>query len=614
MKITSINIPSNFLEKGLSDINIDRLGDTVVIAGKSGSGKTRFLDIIFDCINNRRIMPLALYNTIVDKIKNAENEIEKHLNSKNQTALESQKQLLLQFKEQMKIDSFFELDSRQKRQIAVKFVPNKFEFISPKKLKDEEKEHHYKSAKNIEDINNLNKYVLPYIQHEDDNYFYATHQKYENNPMSATYRESFNKLNKLISAFLGTEICRIENKCSIFNRPIESAGLSDGQKVLLQLCVLIHANGATLNNLILILDEPENHLHPEAQIEFIKKVKEVLKNGQIFIATHSIHILSFLNTSDIWYMYENKIKYAGKAPEEVLNGLLGGKERVEQLHEFLGLPSIFATNQFAYECLFSPNAVLTGPEDKQIKQISAIVEKFKNENGSIRLLDYGAGKGRLISSILNNDNKQSELCKWLDYTAFDKNPSDKSICEDAIVRVYGNSDSRYFNKDNEILRYKDEKNFDIAVMCNVLHEISPNSWLNTFKQDSLIGRLLKDDGYLLIIEDTIIPNGELPNDDGFFILGETEVKYLFDIPASDSTFITESDNNEKRLFAYLIPKKYLTNITEELIKEALEVLRKKCIDEIEELRKKVDFRSGKLLGLWSQQLANLVIYLDKKSK
>jgi ABC-type multidrug transport system ATPase subunit len=610
MKIKSVNIPENFLKKGLNDIRLDRLGDTVIIAGKNGSGKTRFLDIIFNCVNNENMIFTS------KQFKNYQREISDYKdvikNNPKSQSLETWKKKLSELKKKLEIDSFFKLDFRQEKHIAVRFVPNRLTLTSPKELTEERKDAYYSNTKNIVHIDKINEYVLTYIQREDDNYFYATHQKYENLPESAAYRESFNKLNELIIAFLGTEIRRIDNNCSIFDRPIEVANLSDGQKVLLQLCVLIHALGVTLDNLILILDEPENHLHPAAQIEFIRKVKEVLKNGQIWIATHSIHILSFLNTSDIWYMYDNKIKYAGKGPEEVLNGLLGGKEQVEQLHDFLGLPSIFAINQFAYECLFAPNAIITGSEDSQIKQISEIVEKLKDESGIIRLLDYGAGKGRLISSIMENSINQSELCNSLDYIAFDKNNFDKSVCEDAIARVYGNSQNRYFNDNTELLGHKNSSSFDIIVMCNVLHEISPNDWISIFKQGSLIDRLLKDNGYLLIIEDTAIPNGELPNDDGFFILGETEIKYLFNVPVEDSNFITQSYNDKKRLFAYLIQKKYLTNITEASIKEALILLRDKCKEEIKNLQKNTDFKSGKLLGLWSQQLANLVIYLDKR--
>jgi len=51
MRITSVNIPEDFMKKGLSKINIDRLGENIIIAGKNGAGKTRLLNIIFDNIN-----------------------------------------------------------------------------------------------------------------------------------------------------------------------------------------------------------------------------------------------------------------------------------------------------------------------------------------------------------------------------------------------------------------------------------------------------------------------------------------------------------------------------------------------------------------------------------
>ena len=38
MKITGINIPKDFLGKGLQEINEKRFGDVVMIAGKNGAG------------------------------------------------------------------------------------------------------------------------------------------------------------------------------------------------------------------------------------------------------------------------------------------------------------------------------------------------------------------------------------------------------------------------------------------------------------------------------------------------------------------------------------------------------------------------------------------------
>lgn len=55
----------------------------------------------------------------------------------------------------------------------------------------------------------------------------------------------------------------------------------------------------------------------------------------------------------------------------------------------------------------------------------------------------------------------------------------------------------------------------------------------------------------------------------------------------EQDFITESFNNEGRLYAYLIPKKYLKKMSGELIKKALEILSKYCLDEIKKLKGEV---------------------------
>jgi len=604
MKIIGLDIPENFMEKGLKQINIDRLGDVVVITGKNGAGKTRLLEIISQGVP-AYLMTTVHYANNLEATKHYQTFIENNQDNSDEISENNTLNLL---KQQKSNDDCFRVDLRQNDKYdVVKFVPNKFGFIAPNGITPKQKEIYHSKAKKLTNIKNINSYVLSYLQQESDNNFHATHQDYFNDPKSLSYRTSYNNLNDIINTFLGIRMGRQANNCTLFGRTLETVNLSDGQNVLLQLCVLIHAQGATLDNMILILDEPENHLHPEAQIEFIKKVKEALTNGQIWIATHSIHILSYLETSDIWYMKDGNIKYAGKNPEDVLSGLLGGEEQIERLQDFIGLPSVLAANQFAYECLFAPNTSLTGPEDKQTKQITTLIENLKDINGNMRILDFGAGKGRLISSILDNSDK-TDLLNWLDYVAYDEYSDDKQICEDAISRVYGTSDKRYFNNKNSILGDRDEKSFDVIIMCNVLHEISPNDWVSVFNNESLIYKILSDNGYLLVVEDTAIPKGERPNSDGFFILNRAELKKLFDIPASNDSFTTESHNDEKRLFAHLISKQHLQKISDISKNETLNILKDKCIEDIKKLKTQTDYRSGKLLGLCSQQLANIIVY------
>ncbi|WP_374759976.1 AAA family ATPase [Acidithiobacillus thiooxidans] len=63
------------------------------------------------------------------------------------------------------------------------------------------------------------------------------------------------------------------------------------------------------------MDEPENHLHPSAVIDLLDAIKEQNPHGQIWIATHSIPLLSHYDEGSIWYVDEGSISFAGRKPE-----------------------------------------------------------------------------------------------------------------------------------------------------------------------------------------------------------------------------------------------------------------------------------------------------------
>ena len=67
-------------------------------------------------------------------------------------------------------------------------------------------------------------------------------------------------------------------------------GMSDDQVVLLTLTCLI---ASTVERTLILIDEPENHLHPPLLSAFIRALSELLirKNGLAIIATHSPVIL-----------------------------------------------------------------------------------------------------------------------------------------------------------------------------------------------------------------------------------------------------------------------------------------------------------------------------------
>lgn len=127
----------------------------------------------------------------------------------------------------------------------------------------------------------------------------------------------------------------------------------------------------------------------------------------------------------------------------------------------------------------------------------------------LRILDYGAGKGRLISNIVDLDEvNQEKLIEKIDYIAFDKFADDKEYCESALIKAYGTCEKRYFNDFSNLLSVYDKGSFDVVIMCNVLHEIDPKDWLKLFQNEGTISSLLSENGILLLVEDHQIPIGE----------------------------------------------------------------------------------------------------------
>jgi len=130
---------------------------------------------------------------------------------------------------------------------------------------------------------------------------------------------------------LNTKLDRDKNgDATLFQRRLGDTRLSDGQKILLQFCVALYSQKKSLDELILFLDEPENHLHPEALIEVVDKIIASVTNGQVWIATHSINLLAHFDPSCIYYMEDGVLRYSGNVPHQVLTGLLGSEDEISK--------------------------------------------------------------------------------------------------------------------------------------------------------------------------------------------------------------------------------------------------------------------------------------------
>jgi len=629
MRITKVDIPKTpDSNDGLEHIKMAKLGQIVLIAGKNGSGKTRILNKIISTlgskhkkqgvenakkqIENINISLNAYGKALVglqnqlsktvnqQQIDNLNNDIKTHID-----AIEKAKREI-EARENIINWKLIETSELSENYISVPFVPKQLEL---KDCNTFQKNQIITAATNVSNVGvgHLPDGTFAKIQVIQDRCREATH------PDSQVSKEEkqiaikdYEKLNKLVEIFLNTSVERtLDGEATLFGFPMGKSNLSAGQKILLQFCLAIYSQGTALKDLILILDEPENHLHPSVIIETLDRIQKCNSNGQIWIATHSIPLLAHFDPSLIWYVENNKIGHAGKIPEKVLHSLLGSDDEVARLQDFISLPAQYATSRYAFECLVEPPAVMTGSDDPQSYQVRTELLKL-SKDGKLRVLDFGAGQGRFISNIFDlEQTDHTKLIDKLDYIAYDKFDKDKEHCEDSIKKVFGNCNNRYFNDTEKLLSIYDKKSFNVIIMCNVLHEIDPKDWLKLFSTDGLIPSLLADNGLLLLVEDHQMPIGEKAYQKGFLVLDTPQLKDLFKITEKDTAFVFSDNKGDGRLKAHQIPKDCLTRIDENSRLDSLKSLSSIAREKILDIRtKEQNYQNGKLHGFWTQQFAN----------
>lgn len=397
--------------------------------------------------------------------------------------------------------------------------------------------------------------------------------------------------------------------------------LSPGQQVLFQFACMLHAQGHNLANCIVLMDEPENHLHPKVLLEVVDSITASLGGGQLWIATHSVPLVAHLASRDascLWLVEDGKVSSAKRGPTDVLYSLMGGADATGQLGDFLRLPEQYATLRFLAQCLEPPGVVGADVADPQTTQIRDIVVGCaKGLERRLRLLDYGAGKARLLRTLAEGPQSPS---KWLDYHAFDPDPTHEEERRGEIARVYDDAVNR--SLDDKALNSAgiDAGSVDIIVMCNVLHEIHPDEWRRLFGATGLLSELLQSDGHLLIVEDYGISVGERAHPYGFLLLADEELVKLFDIKSSDRegkrfARSTPSDKRFKdRLVAHLVGaacvQRFSAGTQRAAIQKLFDRMSKDLKSMLETNVEKHDARVGRDYARTAQLMANARLWLD----
>ena len=586
---------------------MQRLGKVVLLAGKNGSGKSRLLSLVQSAASFFQTKHQT--GVFRQRIQELEEIRKKGELSPDQTHHYEN------YKRDLERATRFELSADAAPEI-VAFFPKIVKLEDPYHHGGQETKSREQQTRNfsnglIHGLRELNVNALSAIQLIQTRHWEASHPR---SSASADHKVSaereYEELNSLILSLLGESLQRDhEGSATLFGFRIGDSKLSGGQAILLQLAVALHnlRLGSRIREAILLIDEPENHLHPAAMLQVISSLESLLADGQLWIATHSVPLLAHFDPSSIWWMENGKVEFAGTAPRRVLEGLLGDEERILKSSDFLNLPFSLASTRFAHQCLSPAPVVQTGVHDPQNKQIADLLKELGI--AKLRLLDFGAGRGRLVS-FFGATEDPSILKSSLDYVAFDLDSANKESCMAAIDQVYGDSADRYFNRDVELFTARDVGSFDVIVMCNVLHEIPAADWLSLFAAEGTIRRALNPNG-VLVLEDMNLPVGELPHQKGFLVLDTPQIKTLFKLSTDDKA-VSAVSHSGGRLKAHRIPTAYLGRVDSESRKNALQGLSHSARTEIGRLRQaKGSYQDGRLHGFWLQQFANAQLALEQ---
>lgn len=438
-----------------------------------------------------------------------------------------------------------------------------------------------------------------------------------NNPRLAMQLDDAIAFQKIAEALLGTKVEWTMTEAGIavpllFGREFSQSELSEGQKILLAWTIVLHKQRESLRNAVVLIDEPENHLHPDVCSRALTQLqREVLgDHGQIWLATHSIPLIAWAGIEALYAVKDGTVEYAGNRVSEVVDTLAGGADGRERLRTFLADAERVGFMHFIAQSLADPGVARGQDGDPQEQSFAELVARLSTGRERLRILDFGAGRGRLAQALTTSFAGRPGLLDRLSYVAFDPSPdhADERTSNVAKLRSAG-ADAESVEDIRKLAL--DGAGVDLVVMCNVLHEIEPQRWQRVFQD---CRNSLRPEGSLVVIEDQRPAVGELPHEKGFIVLDHVEMQAMFggsDTVRSLPDAIPEPYRT--RVTVLELPAKILGNWTSENQTRALEMVRSRARDAVERLRDRnapVTQQSGRLHALYAMLWMNADMALN----
>jgi energy-coupling factor transporter ATP-binding protein EcfA2 len=637
VRFKKITIPKDITQKsGIESIDIQCLSNVIAFVSKNGSGKTRILDLI----ENHPCSTGTKFETIPNDLKTQFIELEKSIelanlltklnNSPNDYTLMAKIKNLQQFGYD---DNFKKILPKITIQISKKFIRRiKQEEISSLQLifkeAAEQKSFEDLLENTVSDINynelsSINRGALKYFinlphklvadkincEDKEDLYSKVSYKRFASlkNYVKILLNkelewEGRSTSGKFLDTADGGYNATYQGIFKLDKRIFRYDEFSDGEKILFSYALLFFLleqnEKLNIKESILIIDEPELHLHADSEIDLIGRLRETIsEKGQLIIATHSINILSTLNYEDIFVVKNGEILCPSqKSLATSLEELIGIGEKITKLSDLLYSIDNWSFINFMSQCFSEPETIKTAKEnDQQLESIKKMIKEKINDSHSIFFV-FGFGRGRIFEGLLSD----SGIFPKLKYHALEpKKENHSELKKLGVMNIY----SDY----NEL----SDNSFDFILLANVLHEIPILAWENTINKviDSL-----KEDGSLMIVEPKVLSKGEKIDDSGFIVLKADEIQILFELSDNLQPFFIE-DHKEK-ITSVLIQKPKIKKVNKESITKTLCKVKENSVESVKELVTQNDesmsnYSKGKKMAFHAMQLMNAQLCLNK---
>lgn len=387
--------------------------------------------------------------------------------------------------------------------------------------------------------------------------------------------EDLQKLNNFLLLLLGRTLLEEKEDGHIImgssTRPLALEEwlkeLSPGELMLFYLSTFLfylnHISGED-RKVILLMDEPELHLHPKALLAMLSMLESCDMVDQLWIASHSIFILPRFPFEGLVYLHQSEVLKLSSTTYQCVYDDLVGLENVD-MHELLSSIENWKNYHFIVENFLLPHTRgNANRKDEQTLKVLKILEKIQAER-PLQVLDYGAGQCRVwecLKLAVPNKNTRDHL---LSYKAYDIYPSKKRP-----------KDVTYYTAKEKV---RNPGKYDVVILMNVLHEIEPEDWCEVF---STIHYFLNGNGILVFLEVLSLTNGEQPyGQAGFLLLRDRQVKELF--PNAQSEKLPNCLTAEKSN-CWVIPASDLDGVQNQQVYDAIRSLEVEC----EALLKEID--------------------------